>query len=237
MPQKANTNVEVTLRNVRLSFESVFTARVRKNKDGTASKPTYQASFLIPKKDAKQIDKIYDAIDECKVLMWGKNPPKIKPDNVQFKNGDAEEIDYDGYAGCMYVSARSPKAPKVVHSKKDAEGRFVVLEESDGVIYSGCMVNAIVRFWAQDDAEYGKRINCSLEVVQFYADNEAFSGHSPVDPDEKLAGLEGPVENNEEFGRNRGRSSRAEEDEPPARRSSRAEEDDGDLIPGRGRRE
>ena len=50
------------------------------------------------------------------------------------------------------------------------------LVESSGKPYSGCYVNAIIECWAQDNKEFGKRINFGLKGVQFLRDGDAFSG-------------------------------------------------------------
>jgi len=56
--------------------------------------------------------------------------------------------------------------------------------EADGVIYSGCYVNAIIDLWAQDN-QFGKRINATLLGVQFAYDGDAFaSGGSGVSVDD-----------------------------------------------------
>jgi hypothetical protein len=77
----------------------------------------------------------------------------------------------------IYVSAGSPenRPPKIVDRNPSR-----VIKESDGRIYAGCYVNAIVRLWCQDN-EHGKRLNASLEAVQFVKDGEAF-GAKAIDP-------------------------------------------------------
>lgn len=239
---KVDSNVEITLKKVRLSFEHIFKAQVPKpDKDGKVGTPTFNCAFLIPKKDEKQLDAIEDAIAESKEKMWGKSPPKIRSDRTPYRDGD--EYEYDGYAANMVVSARNQRAPQVVHSKKDEDGAFVKLNGSEGVIYSGCYVNGIVRFWCQDSAEYGKRVNCSLEVVQFYSDGDAFSGATQVDANERLKGLEGTVEDEDprtsgrrrerDGGRDRERgSTESAEDRPRRGRDSDGDRDrDGRDAP------
>ena len=40
-----------------------------------------------------------------------------------------------------------------------------------------------MRVWAQDHADYGKRLNASVELIQFFKDGEAF-GAGPVNPED-----------------------------------------------------
>jgi hypothetical protein len=121
---------------------------------------------------------------------WPGQDIKIKTDKRAMRDGDEES--WDGYAGNWYVSAArtaygaegagSPKRPyKIVDSKRNEEGVFPELSESDGRPYAGCYVTGIVRFFAQDDSEYGKRISASIEAVQFWKHGTAFGGGRKVD--------------------------------------------------------
>lgn len=166
---------EVRLENVRLSFcDALF--ELESVNEG---KPRYGSNFLIDpstpsgkKNDAK----IRKAIEEVKAEKWGDNQPKLKPNLIAYRDGDEES--WDGYADRWYVSSsRAEKlGPPVVVDRNPK----IVLTAKSGKPYAGCYVNAIVRFWAQDDKEFGKRINATLEAVQFYADGDSF-GAAKVD--------------------------------------------------------
>ena len=181
----ASTNVEVKLKNVRLSFAHLF--KPQKSKDG--GDPKFNCSFLLDKtKQRDQIDLIKAAINEVKKAKWGDNPPKIKGDKLCLRDGEPADPDsgerealYDGYAGMLYLSASNAKRPAVVDRDRTP------LAEADGRPYSGCFVNAIVNIWAQDN-DYGIRINASLEAVQFVKDGEAF-GAKPIDPNKAFDDL------------------------------------------------
>lgn len=186
MTTNANEPVvgEVRLRNVRLSFsEALFTPKPF-GRGATASddnKPRYSSSFLIDRTrpDFAEIDKeIRAAIKAAAVAKWGDKIPTLKPDKFCYRNGDGEK--YDGYKGHMYIAAARPgdgPAPQVVD--KDPK---VVLTAASGRPYSGCYVNALVRIWAQDN-KFGKRINASIEAVQFVRHGQAF-GATLVNPSE-----------------------------------------------------
>jgi hypothetical protein len=218
---------KVRLTNVRLSFPHLFKARGF-GSDDNGSK-AYSGSFLIPK-DTKDGDRmiadIEDAIEEAKFKEFGKKVPKIKSDNVAYKDGDDEgRPESEGY---MVVPARNNKRPRVLDRDKTD------LTEEDGVIYAGCYVDAIVRFWAQK-YEGIPRVNCSLEGVRFRRDGDAF-GAAPLDPDE-FEDLDGD-EDDDDRGSRRNRRSRDddEDDDRGSRRNRRSRDEDEDEEDDRGSR-
>ena len=168
--------MQITLTNVRLSFADIFTAKAIN--DGA---PRFSANFLLdPVKDAKQIKKVQAGID--KLIKEELKLKKLPADKVCLKDGDDKE--YDGYAGMMFVSSANSKRPQVVNRAQEP------VAEQDGieVPYSGCVCNGVIRLWAQNN-KYGKRINASLEVVQFVTDGETF-GAPKVDLSDALPALE-----------------------------------------------
>lgn len=166
---------KVRLKNVRLSFPALFAAKAVN--DGEAK---FSASFLLNKEeDAKQIALIERTIEKVKSEKWGKNPPK----GIKVCLHEGSEKDFDGYdETVMFISSSSARRPIVV----DKDLRPLVGE--DGKPYAGCCVNCTVRLWAQDN-KYGKRINASLEAVQFARDGEAF-GAGNVRAEEEFTSLE-----------------------------------------------
>ncbi len=106
---------------------------------------------------------------------------KIKPGNYAVKDGDDE--DYDGYAGMYYLSASNSKIPKA--KAKDARA----LKESDGVLFAGCYVMAMVTLWFQQSGEHkdggmlSNAVHGSLEGVQFLKKGEAFGTARVQDSD------------------------------------------------------
>ena len=99
---------------------------------------------------------------------------KIASDKLALKDGD--DSGRDEMIGKMTIKASTKKRPVVIDRDKTP------LVEDDGKPYAGCYVNAIIRLWAQDNS-YGKRINASLEGVQFHKDGEPF-GAGGVSVDE-----------------------------------------------------
>lgn len=182
---------EVLLRDVRLSFGDIYKpAKDRKDtKTGETIKGKHGANFLMEKgtegTKANQA-KIKKSGHDAKVKKWGANEsawPKLKPEKLCLRDGDLE--DYEGYEGNLYLSANSERKPQVITNRKGKDGKWIeAAEGAPNSPYSGCRVNALVRLWVQDN-EHGKRLNASLEVVQFLADGPAF-GAAPVDPNDRF---------------------------------------------------
>lgn len=168
---------KVLMKDVRLSYPQLY--RAKAFGDGSQGEPAYSAEFLIPKDTSlgkKIIDMIDDAIYEAKQKKWEGKDVKISKDKPFFKDGDDRDYERPETIDHMIVSARNVKKPRLLGIDKED------LHESDGVLYAGCKVDAIVRVWAQDN-KYGKRINCSLEAVRFRGDGDPF-GAAPINVDE-----------------------------------------------------
>lgn len=189
---------EVILKNVRLSFADLFKpGKPQRNDDGEMVPGKFKCNLLLPKKGHEDFDpkttdanmkKLKAVAEQVKAEKWGKPEkwPKLKADRVFLRDGDQE--DWDGYENTFYVSANNQNQPVLVDRKKDAKGKWIELTIENGgpkLLYSGAYVNAIVRIWAQDN-QHGKRLNASIESVQFVRHGEAFSGGKPVDPNEKF---------------------------------------------------
>lgn len=148
---------KIKLQNVRLSFPSLFR---KASFNGEETK--FEATLLIGKGDPV-IAEIQKAIAEK--LKTDLKGAKLAADKICLKDGD--DIDYDGYAGCMSIKASNPKRPLVIDNDKTP------LSEDDNRIYAGCYVNAVIELWTQNNS-WGKRINANLLGVQFFKDGEPF---------------------------------------------------------------
>ncbi len=155
----------------RLSFEHIFTPSATEG-----SEPTFSCSVLMPKGSA-EVKKVEAEMMRVATEKWGAKGKEvlarlIKGGKTCLRDGDTKE--YDGYAGMDYVTARNPVKP----SAFDKNGEET--EKADGLIYSGCYVQARIELWAQDN-KYGRRINAKLLGVKFEKDGDAFaSGSSPA---------------------------------------------------------
>lgn len=125
----------------------------------------YSGRFLIDKKEFAAELKVLQA--HFAKLQQDAFKGKIPADKLCIRDGDLTGKSED--EGCFYLQASEKTRPSVVN--KD---RSPVTEEDD-IVYSGCYVNVLVRFWVQNN-KYGKRINANLLAVQFVRDGERFGG-------------------------------------------------------------
>jgi hypothetical protein len=162
----------------RLAFPKLFKPE-QFNGEGEAK---YGATILIPKTDAAQLKKIEDAMLADAIEKWGpeKGPKAVaslKASGKVFCRDGESKAEYDGFEGCMFISASSKTRPTVVDKDKSP------ISEESGRIYAGCNVNVILSTYAQDNG-WGKRLNATVTGVQFHSDGDAFSGGRPADTDE-----------------------------------------------------
>ncbi len=170
---KKAKNMKIQLKNVRLSFPSLFQ---KASFNGVEGK--YEATFLIPKSDTKT----KTAIDEAINKAIAEANIKVPSDKRCLQNGD--DKDYDGYADHWTFKAANSRRPVVIDRDK------APLIEEDGRPYAGCFVNAIVEVWIQNNT-YGKRVNANLHGVQFLKDGDSFGagGSDATDDFDDLDGI------------------------------------------------
>ena len=197
--EKKKVAGRIKLEGVRLSFADIWRPKAIKRSDGTESPPKFSANFLIPKEgseltaivDGKRVP-IMVGLKKAKIAAIAKKLGEEKAKTLKIKSSayavkDGDEENYDGYEGQWYVSANNAKQPKIIGRDKR------VLKEADGVVYSGCYVNAIITLWYQpagvkNDNPVPHAVYASLEAVQFVKDGEAF-GAPGVDVDEDFDDL------------------------------------------------
>ncbi len=161
------SNYKFKLKNVRLSFPSIF-----KRSEFNGQEGKFEATFLINKEQQKDLIK---EIEAKIALIQKDNKAKVSPDKICFKDGDF--VDYDGYEGHMSIKAGANRRPTVIDRDKTP------LVEDDGKPYAGCYVNAVLELWYQDNS-YGKRVNCNLLGIQFSKDGDSFgAGDTDVTDD------------------------------------------------------
>lgn len=147
---------KIILKNVRLSFPSLWSTE---SYNGTDT-GKYACTFLI-EKDTEQGKAVTKAVKDAMKEVGAK------ADKTPLKDGD--NVKYDGYAGMWAIKANTKKRPLVLDKDKTP------LTEEDGVIYAGCYVNASIEVYSMD-GQYGKRVGCQLNGVQFAKDGESFGG-------------------------------------------------------------
>ncbi len=158
----------VTIHNVRLSYAELFVAKQGRDAAGAPQgKAVFSCAFILDKaKNAEDLKKLTAAAIFTKKEKWKDKAVNLTGRSI--RDGSEKEAT-DGYGpNVMFISARNEKRPQIVDRNLAA-----ITAEDPQAPYSGCYVDARVRCWAQDNS-YGKRINWSLEVVQFRKDGDPF---------------------------------------------------------------
>ncbi|WP_085248052.1 DUF2815 family protein [Gilliamella mensalis] len=180
--------MKVKLQNVRLAFPELFKAE-QVNGEGD---PQFSATFILPRNHPNVKD-IENAILQVAKEKWADKADailkKVKAElKTCLKDGDLK-ADLEGFAGNYFLSASNRTRPYVINRDKTQ------LKPTDGVMYAGCYVYAVIDIWAMDN-KFGKRICASLSGVQFYKDGDAFTGGG-IASDDDFDDLS--VDNEEEF--------------------------------------
>jgi hypothetical protein len=170
----------VMLQRTRLCFPHLFEARRREGDDGT-KQPTFGAAFLIEPKSSNA-QAIVNAMAEAARDKWGEKAEVIykqlrATDKVALHDGNNKADDYPEYGGMLYVNAYNRVRPLAIDHEKN------LVAAQDGVLYSGCYVNARCDIWAMDN-HFGKRISAMLLGVQFAGHGEALGGTSVAQIDD-----------------------------------------------------
>lgn len=173
----------VKLKNVRICYaQNLFTPTAAE--EGKPKK--FSSQFVIMNNDTAQLKAIRDAIDAVAEEKWPKKGATvvkslIGTDFLCLRNGD-QKPDRSELEDAHYIDAKNKIRPTVLNKDKSQ------LTEDDGVIYSGCYVNANLDIYAHEYTEGKIRksmVLAELQGVQFVKDGDAFSGSSKVsDADE-----------------------------------------------------
>lgn len=170
--------MRIELNMVRAAFEQYFETKRMEGSD----RDLYSGSFLFP-----ETHPAYKIVENAALKVateeWGAKAGEVialakKKDsgkNYILKDGSLKE--YDGYAGNFYVSANSKTRPTVLNR----DGSPIV--QADGIVYSGCYVDAIIDVYTFSHPVGGKGITSELKGVRFRKPGDAFGGGAPVTAD------------------------------------------------------
>jgi hypothetical protein len=174
MAEQANV---FQFKNVRIAFPKLWTPE--RFPTGTDPKKYYSAAFILDPDDpqiaafkalcAKVVQEKYPK--EHAIMLKGMQAAN----KVPYHDGDAK-ANFEGYAGMIYVSARSTTAPLAIHRDRSA------VSEESGVIYAGAFVNASVGVFCYNKGSKG--VGAGLRGVQYWGEGDRFSGSSPAGEDE-----------------------------------------------------
>lgn len=174
---------KIMLRNVRLSYEHIF----KPTSFEEGGDPKYSATFIIPKDhpDLPAVKKaFYEAGQESfasdfKGGAWPKGYTcSLKDADVATDSmGEVLAEKQSAYKGCYILEANSSKRPVVINRNKAA------IAEEDGIIYSGCYVNASLAAAGYTYGKVKKGVKAYLNGVQFVKDGERFGSDAMADFD------------------------------------------------------
>lgn len=175
---------QVYLKNVRLSHPKLRnpTASVEGGKE------KFRASFIIDPSDQEgkaNAQRAKAAMMAVSRQVWPKaDKPPVKPDRLALKKGDlilkGDGSPKEEYAGMIILSANSDDRPLLLYRNK----KPIPEVEINRVLYGGCRVEALVRFYAiTDPKKGGNGLFAGLEGVRFWGDDESF-GRAGVTADE-----------------------------------------------------
>lgn len=177
---------KVLLKNVRLSFPSIFEAEQYEG-----SGPfRYRATFLV-EPGSENHKKLQAAQIEVAKETWKDDYKKVlgKADDdskLRFLV-DGNKKEYDGYENMIAVSAtrdQSKGRPLILDKNpKLPNGDNNILTVADGRPYGGCYVNATIEVWAQNN-KFGKTTRAQLLAIQFVKDGDAFGASTKGSPDD-----------------------------------------------------
>lgn len=171
--------MKVKLINVRLAFANVFEAKAHAG----GGEPTFSAAFPIEPGSANA-QTIAEAVGAVAVEKW-KDKAKAIIDELKSKDRmcyrtyglSKDGTVYQGFEDMYSLSASNKVRPRLFNKDKSP------IVREDGILYSGCFVNAIVDIWAQQN-DFGRRINATLAGLQFVADGDRFGGGTVASEDD-----------------------------------------------------
>lgn len=175
----------IVLKNVRLAFPNLKTAKSQQGDDGKPGIPKYSATFLIdpatPEGQAA-LKAVKDTAIASAKAKWPSNYAEIlkmlkDQQRLCYREGPHYAKDggvRNGWEGMVALGA----------SRYEDRGRPGLFDgavqplgdDPRGVIYSGCYVNAKVNVYAWHSPKFGKRIMAELLSVMFAGKGDAFTG-------------------------------------------------------------
>lgn len=170
-------NERVFIRGARLSFPSLDEPREAMAGQGD---PKYQATFLLEPSNPS-VPLIQRAVMSVASAMWGDRAAQVlqNPEKNPLKRGDDKERVPEGYAGMLYIAARSKNPPEL----RDANPRILITDQRSirEKFVAGYKVNGFVDIYPYEvknaaGATIKSGIAASLVSVQFAGYADAFSG-------------------------------------------------------------
>ena len=173
----AKKNERVFIRGARLSFPALDEPREAMAGQGD---PKYQATFLLEPSN-ESVPLIQAALMSVARSMWGDRAAQVlqNPEKNPLKSGDAKERIPEGYAGMLYIAARSKNPPEL----RDANPHILITDQRTirEKFVAGYKVNGFIDLYSYEvknpqGVTIKSGIAASLVSVQFAGYADAFSG-------------------------------------------------------------
>ncbi len=148
----------------RISFPWLFEAQPPMA--GSVGSPMYSVVMLFSKET--DLSALKKAASAAAASMWPDPAKRPKTFRSPFRNGDEKQL--DGYAGMIYVTAKSKTRPGVVDQSVKP-----IMDQS--VIYAGAYAIAQVTCYAYDRAG-NSGVGFGLSNIQKVADGDPFTARS-----------------------------------------------------------
>lgn len=171
-------STRLLLRDVRLAYGHGLWAKSKPPKADASAKEKYRIALILHAKHP-QMAELRKAIE---TEMQGKFGQKwqavLKAAEAQQKSclRDGDTKEGDGFEGNWFISANSETRPSVFDRNRSPVG------PDDGIVYSGCFVNASIDIYAFDNVSKGN--SAGLRGVQFLRDGDAFGAGKAADETE-----------------------------------------------------
>lgn len=181
-------STRLLVKNVRLAFGQGLYNKSKPSKDPNA-KEKFRANFLLVRNHPQlaEIQKIIKA--EAQAKFGAKWETIYKAADAQAKiclrDGDLKS-DFEGFADHWFISASAFSRPTVFN----ADGNPI--DESSGIVYSGCYVHAIINFKAFDNVSKG--VAAEIAGVKYAGEGDAFSGGKVASAEEFGDEIAAPAE-------------------------------------------
>lgn len=170
--------MRILVRDVRLAYGHGLWTKSKPPKADAGAKEKYRVALILPESHP-QFKEIKGVIDQVMQDKFGaKWQAILKAAELNSKsclrNGDTK--DGEGFEGNWFISANSETRPSTFNADRS------VVTQDDGIIYSGCYVNASLDIYAFDRVSKGN--SAGLRGVQFLRKGDAFGGGSAAEDDE-----------------------------------------------------
>lgn len=145
----------------------------------------YSVTGLAPKETHGEVKALL--VEVINSLLASNKMGKIGAEHKFVRNGDTEDGPLKPETENMWIikASENPDRPPKV---RDQLTKLQTPDQIAKLIYPGCIINMLIRPWAQNN-EHGKKINSNIIGVQFVRDGTRI-GEAAIDDDDAWDELE-----------------------------------------------